>query len=150
MVWLSFSRADHARHLPKYAKDATDVEWHFIVPFMPPQPARGRRCTIGLRSAVDALFRLLQYDCQGYRRISRAKPRFITDSSRFALTGHGRTCTIACTHKAAIWKGVKKAHLMRLLIASRQNPTPMPVIRSGLTRVRTNSRRAFHLSRRLR
>lgn len=64
MVWTPFTRADHARSGLRYASDTTDREWYLIAPFMPPQPARGRRRTTDLRNVIDALFYLLQSGCQ--------------------------------------------------------------------------------------
>lgn len=64
MVWTPFTRADHDRSGLRYASDTTDEEWRLIAPFMPAQPARGRRRTTDLRSVVDALFYLLQSGCQ--------------------------------------------------------------------------------------
>jgi len=64
MVWTPFTRADHDRSGLRYASDTTDEEWQLIAPFMPAQPARGRRRTTDLRSVVDALFYLLQSGCQ--------------------------------------------------------------------------------------
>jgi len=64
MVWTPFTRADHDRSGQRYTSDTTDREWRLIAPFMPPQPARGRRRKTDLRSVVDAIFYLLQSGCQ--------------------------------------------------------------------------------------
>ncbi len=64
MAWTPFTRADHARNGLRYASDTTDREWDLVAPFMPPQPALGRRRTTDMRAVVDALFYLLQSGCQ--------------------------------------------------------------------------------------
>ena len=64
MVWTPFTRADHARYGQRYASDMTEKEWQLIAPFMPSQPARGRRRTTDLRGVVEAVFYLLQSGCQ--------------------------------------------------------------------------------------
>lgn len=64
MVWTPFTRADHDRRGLRYASDTTDAEWELIEPFMPPQPARGRKRKTDLRSVIDAIFYLLQSGCQ--------------------------------------------------------------------------------------
>ena len=58
--WDSFTRADHDRSGLRYASDTTDEERGLIAPFMPPQPARGRRRRTDLRAVVDGIFYLLQ------------------------------------------------------------------------------------------
>ena len=64
MVWTPFTRADHDRSSQRYASDMTDREWRFFIPFMPIQPAKGRKRRTDLRSVVDAVFYLLQSGCQ--------------------------------------------------------------------------------------
>jgi transposase len=64
MAWTPFTRADHDRSGLRYASDTTQEEWEMIAPFMPPQPARGRKRTTDLRAVVDAIFYLLQSGCQ--------------------------------------------------------------------------------------
>ena len=63
MVWTPFTRADHARTGLRYASDTTWAEWFLIAPFMPPQPATGRKRSTRLRDVVDAIFYLLQSGC---------------------------------------------------------------------------------------
>ena len=64
MAWTPFTRADHDRSGLRYASDTSDEEWALIVPFMPPQPKRGRRRRTDLRAVIDAIFYLLQSSCQ--------------------------------------------------------------------------------------
>lgn len=64
MVWTPFTRANHDRSGLRYASDTSDAEWRLIEPFMPPQPALGRKRTTDLRAVIDALFYLLQSGCQ--------------------------------------------------------------------------------------
>lgn len=64
MVWTPFTRADHARNGLRYASDTTQVEWFLIAPFMPGQPATGRKRSTSLRCVIDAIFYLLQSGCQ--------------------------------------------------------------------------------------
>ncbi len=64
MVWTPFTRADHARYGQRYASDMTEKEWQLIAPFMPSQPALGRRRTTDLRGVIEAVFYLLQSGCQ--------------------------------------------------------------------------------------
>ena len=64
MSWTPFTRADHDRSGLRYASDVTDEEWSMIAPFMPAQPARGRKRTTDLRAVIDAVFHLLQSGCQ--------------------------------------------------------------------------------------
>lgn len=64
MVWTPLTRAEHDRSRLRYASDMTDEEWQLIEPFMPPQPARGRKRGTDLRSVIDGIFYLLQSGCQ--------------------------------------------------------------------------------------
>lgn len=64
MVWTPFTRADHDRSGQRYASDTTDKEWQLIAPFMPGQPALGRRRKTDLRAVIDAIFYLVQSGCQ--------------------------------------------------------------------------------------
>ena len=64
MVWTPFTRANHDRSALRYASDLTEREWRLIAPFMPLQPARGRKRSTDLRCVVDAIFYLLQSGCQ--------------------------------------------------------------------------------------
>ena len=64
MVWTPFTCADHDRSGQRYASDMTDREWRFVAPFMPGQPAKGRKRKTDLRSVVAAIFYVLQSGCQ--------------------------------------------------------------------------------------
>lgn len=64
MVWTPDTRPDYARTRSGYASDVTDAEWKRLEPFMPPPRRRGRPRKTCLRSAVNAIFYLLQSGCQ--------------------------------------------------------------------------------------
>lgn len=64
MAWTPFTRSDYDRSGQRYASDVTDREWRFLVPFMPDQPAKGRKRRTDLRGVIDGVFYLLQSGCQ--------------------------------------------------------------------------------------
>jgi transposase len=64
MVWTPGTRPDYARTRSGYASDVTDTEWKRLEPFMPPPRRWGRPRKTCLRSAVNAIFYLLQSGCQ--------------------------------------------------------------------------------------
>jgi len=64
MVWTPDTRKQYARDRKGYASDMTDAEWNKIRPHLPPPARTGRPRTTYLRSAVNAIFYLLQSGCQ--------------------------------------------------------------------------------------
>ncbi|NBC34550.1 MAG: IS5 family transposase [Alphaproteobacteria bacterium] len=64
MVWTPDTRKQYARDRQGYASDMTDAEWGKIEPLLPPPAETGRPRTKCLRSAINALFYLLQSGCQ--------------------------------------------------------------------------------------
>ena len=55
MAWTEFTRRHHDRKGDEYASDATDAEWAFVAPLMPPVRRTGRPCMTKLRAVFDAI-----------------------------------------------------------------------------------------------
>lgn len=64
MAWTPDTRKQYARDRQGYASDMTDAEWGKIELLLPPPAGTGRPRTTCLRSAVNAIFYLLQSGCQ--------------------------------------------------------------------------------------
>lgn len=60
MVWTPDTRKQYDRDRQGYASDMTDAEWKKIKPLLPPPAETGRPRKTCLRSAINALFYLLQ------------------------------------------------------------------------------------------
>ena len=63
-MWTDTTRQQHRRDKLKYASDLTEAEWLVLVGELPPAKRRGYpRCT-DLGQVVEAIFDILEAECQ--------------------------------------------------------------------------------------
>lgn len=114
MIWTPFTRANHDRSALRYASDLTEREWRLIAPFMPLQPARGRKRSTDLRCVVDAIFYLLQSGCQW-----SLLPKDFPPKSTSATLSHNRHAGRGCTSSPC------QLHSLVRVLGSQRSIVPM-------------------------
>jgi transposase len=89
MPWTEITRPQDRRDRLGWASDATDEEWAWIEPHLPPAKALGRPRLTDLRNVVDAVLCLLTGGCQ-WRRLPKEFPPDSTVQRFFHAGGGAR------------------------------------------------------------
>ena len=63
-MWTAENRRAYDRRGLRYPSDLTDAEWALVEPLIPPAKRGGRKHSVNLREALNAIFYVLSTGCQ--------------------------------------------------------------------------------------